>query len=114
LEVNYSELYPQLDPSENDENKFFCDALLTKAKQWSYEKEFRVIAKEGDSENYISLESGFLSLNPTDLVSIIVGCLVTADDIQTLKKILKERKSSVELYQVRPASDRYSLVIQDL
>lgn len=114
LEVNYSELYPQLDPSENDDDKFFRDALLTKAKQWSYEKEFRVIAKEVDSEAYISLKNGFLTFDPTDLVSIVLGCSATTDDIQTLKIILKERKSPVELFQARPASDRYSLIIQDL
>lgn len=114
MEVTYSELYPQLDPAENDENKFFRDALLTKAEVWCYEKEFRLIAKESDSESFFTLENGYLSFDPADLVSVIVGCSASENDIQVLKKILNERKLPVELFQARPASDRYSFVIQDL
>lgn len=114
LEVTYSELYPQLDPSENNENKFFRDALLTKAKAWSYENEFRLIAKESESESFFTLQNGYLSFNPEDLASVIVGCSTLEEDILILKEILKDRESPIELFRVLPSSDRYSLVIQDL
>lgn len=113
MEVNYSEFYPELNHAEEDEIKFFRDALLTKAEAWSYENEFRLIAKTHDSESFFTLENGYLSFSPEDLVCVIIGCSALEDDIQMLKKILNKRNLPVKLFQARPASDKYSLKIQD-
>lgn len=114
LEVKYSKTYPAIDLSSEDELALLHDAQLTKAEQWSYEKEFRLLAKEGGSEKSLSVTDGFASFETRDLSMIVVGCLIEDADLGTLRKLISKRRSPVELYQVRPAPDRYELILQRL
>lgn len=114
MEVNYSKMYPQIAFNEGDECGFLRGTLLTKAEDWSYEDEYRLIAKEKNSENFLSLEEGYLTFEPSDLVKVIVGCQVLPEDILAMKEIVGRSSSSIELLQVRPAADRYSLILHTL
>jgi Protein of unknown function (DUF2971) len=112
--ITYSSEYPQLHPAEEDDIKSIQDILFTKSLSWSYEKEFRLIGKENHSENYISLNNGFASIDASDLEVIIVGCLILDDEIQYIRTVLASRSLPVRLYQVRPEKNNYSLVIHEL
>lgn len=108
LEVTYTENYPQLNPAEEDECKFLRDVLFTKAKEWESEREYRLIAKENDSEEFFILREGYLPFNSQNLACVIVGCSMPEPDIQKLKSIIIRRKDHVDLFQVHPAKEKYS------
>ena len=114
LEVVYADNYPKIDPSEEDDEKFFREVILTKSKAWQYENEYRLIGKDNVSEDFFTLEDSYLSFDAGDLVSIIIGCSISEENILILKKILSSRKSHVELFQVFPANDKYAFVIRGL
>lgn len=114
LEVTYLEKYPVIDFSTEDEMAFMGDTLLTKAEAWRYEREFRLIAKEGESEEFLTVQDGFLSFSPDDVTVVIVGCSMPDADLATLRSIIAQREKAVDLYVARPAPDRYVLVLQRL
>lgn len=114
LEVSYAKEYPQLNPAENDECKFLRDVLFTKAEEWGYECEFRLIGKESNTENFLSLSEGFLNFEPTDLEFVVVGSLIDDSQVKVLNEILIKRKAPVTLLKAVPDKEKYNLVLQQL
>jgi hypothetical protein len=114
LEVTYAKEYPQLNPAENDECKFLRDVLFTKAEEWGYECEFRLIGKESNTESFLSLSDGFLTFEPTDLQFVVVGSLMHDDQVQVLREILTKRRVPVTLLKAFPEKEKYNLVLQKL
>jgi hypothetical protein len=114
LEINYSTDYPEIDFSNSDDMQSFVKILLTKAKDWSYEKEFRVIAKEGESEEFLTLKNGMLNISRTDLTTVIVGCSTSAENIEAIRRMISEREQPVDLFAAKPAPNRYTLSLQPL
>ena len=114
LEVTYSNEYPQLNPAENDDCKFLRDVLFTKAEEWHYESEFRLIGKENNSENFLSLSGGYHSFEAADLEFVIVGSLIDENQLRDLKEILSRRIMPVTLLKVIPEKEKYNLALQKL
>ena len=114
LEVRYSKTYPEIDLSREDELGFLHDGQLTKGEQWAYEREFRLLAKEGGRQKVLSVRDGFAPFEPRDLSKVIAGCLMREADLRALREIIGRRKIPVPLYQMQPGRDRYELVIQEL
>jgi len=114
LEVNYKIDYPEIDLTDSDDMQNLGKMLLTKADAWSYEKEFRLVAKEGESENFLTVNDGFLEFNPNDLKRVIVGCLMAEGDLSEIRRLISKRTQPIELYSVKPIPDRYSLSLHRL
>ena len=112
LRVSYLASYPMIDFSSKDESKLLHDTLLVKSEHWSYEKEFRVIAKEGSTEEFMSLRNGFAEIVPKTLTSITFGCYADQKMIEAAMEILGQRQSKPRLFQVRPAVDEYRFTRQ--
>ncbi len=77
--VQYRSDYPTVSPLSPDafDLKFF-----TKAKDWKYEKEWRLINEEGNVEEAL----------PVDISAIIFGLNMPAPQRETIKNILSERQ----------------------
>lgn len=114
LEVTYSETYPDIDLTTNDHAGFLRDTLLTKAACWSYEDEYRFLAKEGCTDQFIAARDGFVSFAPQDLRIVIAGCRMTDENLNSLRRIIKARKPCIPLFQAQPATDRYALHIEGI
>lgn len=110
LRVSYLESYPMIDFSSEDEMKLLHDTLLVKGKHWSYEEEFRVIAKEGMTEEFISLRNGFVDFIPETLTSITLGCYVDEKNIDAIQEILAQSGTRPSLFQVRPKPDEFRFI----
>lgn len=73
--IRYKEEYPEWTPQsygpEKDDN--VLELVLTKAMDWCYEREFRIIAttREGPAKLY---DGNFVKLPPSALTAIIIGC----------------------------------------
>lgn len=114
LEVNYREDYPQIDLIDDDDFAYLRDTLLTKAKSWSYEDEYRLIAKEGESDSFMVVDDSFASFEPQDLHSVIVGTSISTANIETIRELLARREHPVQLLQARPNSNKYALILEEI
>jgi hypothetical protein len=75
-EVMYREEYPKWVPSEfNDEPARVMEFILTKAADWSYEKEYRLISvPPAPSASFLHLHGDFYRLPCGALKSVTMGC----------------------------------------
>jgi hypothetical protein len=95
--------YPKADifTSSNDERR---DAiLLTKAKHWEYEREWRVIDSGGP---------GFHAINPNWLVEIIFGCETPGPQVAEIKRIARMRSPSPILSLSKKKHREFALSIE--
>jgi hypothetical protein len=106
--VKYEEQYPrfvltQLSPSDA------MDFILTKAKCWEYEQEYRLIGSPKFPDGFpLKLNGDFLKLPDRALLSVIVGC---NGDYRAVKKIVDASAPEVRVIQIRRAPNEYNLMM---
>ena len=82
--VNYHCDYPEVNPldsSGNIDHSIFNKMLFVKAKDWAYEKEWRLTYDEGDREEPL----------PADISSIIFGLRMPDEHKNTIRNILADQ-----------------------
>ena len=98
--VEYNCNYPEAEPFDkngNDDYSIFTKMLFTKAKDWEYEKEWRLVYDEGNKEEPL----------PADISSIIFGLKMSEEHKANIRKILADQpniqyKQATEIeYQFR-------------
>jgi len=77
--------------------------LFTKAKNWEYEKEWRLVYDEGDKEEPL----------PTAISSIIFGLRMPEEHKVTIRNILAGQ-SNIRYQQAREVEYQFRLEIADL
>lgn len=93
---NYPEVVP-LDESGNYNHSIFTKMLFTKAKNWEYEKEWRLVYDEGDKEEPL----------PADISTLIFGLKMPEEHKATIRNILtghlniQYQQATEEEYQFR-------------
>ena len=100
-EISYSENYPIVNPIKDDYMARLVKSLLTKAKHWEYEKEWRIIDHEEGP--------GIKRFPPHLLVGVIFGCRMSEDLQGLIREWCKDREADLSFYQAREASRTYSL-----
>ncbi len=116
LQVIYCETYPPLDLADEDPQAALLP-LLTKAKVWEYEEEYRLIAQEeAEALNRESLitKNNFLLLPDAALASIIVGCVAPTATRDAVRDIVRRCGPSLDLKHAVRVPNHYSLTIQDM
>jgi Protein of unknown function (DUF2971) len=101
-DYNYPEAYP-LDENGNYDEAIFKKMLFTKAKDWEYEKEWRLIYNEGDKEEPLL----------ADISSIIFGLRMSEGHKDTIRKILAD-KPNIRYQQAIDIEYQFRLKIIDL
>lgn len=110
FEVSYQDRRPVVDCSRLSDFISRTEAsLLTKASDWSYEKEYRFLARNGetDLETALSLKKttgDYLELEADALTGIIVGCRA---DMRAVEAIVRELKPSLNIYQAVQSDFEY-------
>jgi len=85
------------------------DVMLTKAKCWEYEQEYRLIGSPNLRDAVpLKLYSDFLKLPDRSLLSVIVGC---NGDYKGVKKIVDAAAPEVRVIQIRRAPNQYNLMM---
>jgi hypothetical protein len=113
LKVLYCETYPSLDLADNDLQTALLP-LLTKAQDWSYEDEYRLIAQEEAAalnRDSLITRKNLLRLPDDVLTSIIVGCVAPRSIREAVAEIVKGSGQRIELQEARRVPNHYSLTI---
>src|ERR1039457_3139141 len=108
LGVQYREMYPAFVLTQMDTTSVM-DVMLTKAKCWEYEQEYRLIASPNLRDGVsLKLYGDFLKLPDRSLLSVIVGC---NGDYMGVKKIVDAAAPEVRVIQIRRAPNQYNLMM---
>jgi hypothetical protein len=116
LKVIYCETYPLLDIADSDPQTVLIP-LLAKAKDWSYEDEYRLIAQEeAEALNPDSLitQSNLLKLPDGVLTSIIVGCMAPRSTHEAVVEIVTGAGHLIKVQEAQRVLNHYSLTIGGL
>ena len=102
IQIQYSDEYPVFkalsDPAEDEEAERRC--FLTKAKQWEYEREWRIIDDAG---------SGLREFPSQFLVGVIFGCAMTQKNKKRIREWCADRESAIKYYEAQQKLDAYAL-----
>ena len=98
--VEYSEERPELRLASRDMKEWSKSILLTKAKYWEYEREWRVIDVE---------QVGHHPFRPGVLDEIILGAAIERDSRSMVLKWVRERASPTRIMQARFDEERFLL-----
>jgi hypothetical protein len=109
-EVFYRSDYPKWVPQ--DLSEVAIKMILTKAKDWSYEREFRLIARpEVDETDPLKLYGDYLRIPSDALETIIVGC---RGDYEAVCKNVNEHAPGLPVKRAVRTPNRYGLTIEDV
>ena len=103
LDVRYSADYvrPHFQSSPHEQ----VDAiLLTKAEEWSYEREWRIV----DRPNGV----GVCRYPPADLVSVTLGCYMSPQNRDRIKYLIRQSAHHPELRRAIPRDTQFGLRIE--
>ena len=101
LTIKYSRHYPIADPvSENRDNVVV--PLITKAEQWKYEQEWRMINPSGP---------GSYPFPSHCLTGVIFGLLMPEKHKEKIRGWCKDRHPDIQFYEARQSDNSYSLKI---
>ncbi|MFH1931728.1 MAG: DUF2971 domain-containing protein [Pseudomonadota bacterium] len=104
--VEYDCNYPEVDPLDENggyDHSSFRKMLFTKAKDWEYEKEWRLVYDEGDREEPLR----------ADISSIIFGLRVPEGHKATIRNILADQPN-IRYQQAIEVEYQFRLKINDL
>ena len=106
--VVYREEYPTFVVTQMDTINVM-DIILTKAKCWEYEQEYRLIGSPHHPDGMpLKLDGDFLRLPHRALLSVIVGC---NGDYDAVKKIVGTHAPEVRVIQIARAPNQYNLMM---
>lgn len=106
FQVKYQKRFPIINPCKNTFSQRVLLQLLTKSKDWKYEREWRILILNG-SKQKISI--------PANVIKNIYFGLKTSDkNIRTSKKILKSSNPYIGLYQAVKKKDVFGLGFERL
>ncbi|MFD1559628.1 DUF2971 domain-containing protein [Paraburkholderia silviterrae] len=114
-QVSYQERLP-LSTLPEHEDDAMTKALLTKSDVWSYEREFRVVAK---NPQYASLgvptaSDGFVAMSENALERIIIGCGCTDGEADAIVEMVRQFRPRVAVRRARRRTDVYGLAFTDI
>ena len=101
--VCYADRYPSIDLLRDSSQKQVEAFILTKAKAWAYESEWRIVDHD----------TGFgeKAFHPTALCEIIFGARMTQSDRTFVHECIADRVGSITVYEARPTKGSYALAI---
>ena len=104
LTIKYSPDYPTADPVSENRNNVVVP-LITKAEQWKYEQEWRMINPSGP---------GSYPFPPHCLTGVIFGLLMPEKHKELIRDWCKDRHPAITYYEAKQSEDSYSLNIVEI
>ena len=109
--VLYQDTFPRIGPDEFDNPSLLVDAvLLTKSRDWAYEDEYRILARDEEADPTFSLRTAkdYLQLSSGVLTGIIAG---SNADVTAIQAVVAESGCDIPLRRAVRMPNRYHLSI---
>jgi Protein of unknown function (DUF2971) len=111
IRVQYRDTYPAFPLDDGSD----ISPFYTKAAEWQYEEEYRLIAEEEGTafqKQTLKTLNGFYQLQPNALKSVIVGALAPPAVRAKIKDMVARTAPHVLVRQAKCLPDRYQLAIE--
>ena len=105
-EVRYLSVRPKINPFRQSDVQMTESALLTKAKHWEYEQEWRLIEYTNGP--------GVYRFPSEALTGVVLGAQISADHKEKVIGWVAARDGPVKLYQSSPSDSSFSLNIEEV
>jgi len=114
-QVVYDSKYPVWLPHEFEAQRDrTVEVITTKAEEWAYEKEFRLISVLSGSEaNYLRTRDDFFSLPPGSLKGLIIGAQAAPETVEAIQEIVKTYAPSLHIRRAVLLPGQYGLKIAE-
>lgn len=87
--------------------------LLTKSKDWEYEKEVRCLFSLIDNQNFENIGFGkYLYKMPCDIATLYLGCKITNEQKEKVLRLIKNKE--IKVYQFVESKDKYELISMEI
>lgn len=103
--VEYTERRPHIDPVLEGATALIEKGLLTKAKPWEYEQEWRSVSRGF---------TGSLQLPADGVQSVLIGALALEQDVDEVLRWVSERAVAVPVSRARFGDEMFGLEFEDL
>lgn len=107
IAVKYTNDYLVGNPAVEDQEKIITRSLLTKAADWAYEHERRILIPDRAGTT--------LFVSPPALRSVIIGCKASVETINLIESLLKERRQQgfpdFKIYQAAKDPAKFALKV---
>ena len=101
LPVQYTVQFPVINGYRDSNERKFRTQLLSKAIDWEYEREYRILLKEG-----VDATVNF----PNEVFKrVVLGCNISKQNRAHIIEILHQRRDHLSLYEAHPARSSFSL-----
>ena len=105
LPVLYSEQYPVVNFIRDNREKVAIKTCLTKAEQWEYEQEWRMVDLNGPAPHQFT---------PHCLTGVIFGCRMSEEHKKRIRRWCKDRQPAIKYYEAKQSEDSYKLNIVEI
>ena len=105
-EVKYPPERPRINPFRQGPEEMMEAALLTKAEQWAYEREWRLVQ--------YTKGPGVYRFPPEALTGVVLGAQISARDKEKVVRWVSGRAHPVRLYRSSPSDTTFSLNIAEV
>lgn len=99
--VDYLDAYPTVDPVRDSPQKQVDEFLLSKARPWKYEEEWRIIDHD--------LGFGEKAFRPDALAEVVLGARISENDRDFVLKIVRNRGVECKIFQAEVGTGTYGL-----
>ena len=103
--VRYSKQYPVVNFIRGNRMTVGLRTCFTKAKQWKYEQEWRIVDINGPGPHQFP---------PQCLTGVIFGCRMSEKHKELIRDWCEDRDSAIKYYQARQSVDSYRLHIEEI
>ena len=105
LRVEYSDKFPVVNFIRNDLMTVGINTCLTKAEQWEYEREWRMVDINGPGPH---------KFPPQCLTGVIFGCRMPEEHQEMIRGWCKDRQPAIKYYEAQQSEDSYLLNIVEI
>ena len=103
--VRYSNQYPVVNFNRDERMTMVRKTCFTKARQWIYEEEWRMVDINGPGPHQFS---------PQCLTGVIFGCRMSEEHKKLIRDWCKDRQPAITYYEAKQSEDSYSLNIVEI
>jgi len=114
MKITYLDDYPSIDILDNDNDRLLRTSILSKARFWTYEEEYRLVSMEPNIQDVLPVKNNIWHYPKELLIGVVFGCRMGKEDRDWIIKFLEEARKNVQLMEAKKNEYHYSLDIIEI